>query len=253
MMRSPTEKKQRRKPQSQTDVAVDQLRARIIDLVLEPGARLDESLLIQEFGLGRTPAREALNRLSAEGFVNIIPNRGGAYVRNLDFREVGEIVAAYELAERILGQLCQFDDERLIPDLVEIQQRYTKEVMARNYFGITAVNEEFHLRMYQTIKNNFIYSFATSIHRHARRLIVLIHKLESADRRLHDEQFELNIQQHQDIIAAIKAKDRAQFEDIIVSHAQYTHKRLANIIQAMPYDFKAAGLYKAEFLSLSRE
>jgi DNA-binding GntR family transcriptional regulator len=249
----PSEKKQGRKLQSQTDAAVDQLRARIIDLALQPGARLDESLLIQEFGLGRTPAREALNRLSAEGFVNIIPNRGGAYVRNLDFREVGEIVAAYELAERILGQLCQFDDQYLVPDLDKIQFRYTKEVKARNYLGITAVNEEFHLRMFRTINNNFVYSFATSIHRHARRLIVLIHKLESADRRLHDEQFELNVQQHYEIIAAIKEKNRAKFEDIIVSHAQYTHKRLANIIQAMPYDFKTAGLRRTDVFAFSRE
>jgi DNA-binding GntR family transcriptional regulator len=241
-MPKPTERKQRPKPQSQTEKAVDQLRARIIDLALEPGVRLEETLLIQEFGLGRTPAREALNRLAAEGFVNIIPNRGGAYVRGLDLREVGEIVAAYELAETILGQLCRFDDERLVPDLEEIQERYATEVTARNYLRITEVNEEFHLRMYKTIRNSFIYSFATSIHQHARRLIVLIHKLESADRRLHGEQFELNIKQHLDIIDAIKNKDHEQFAQDILLHAQYTHKRLANIIQTMPYDFNAEGL-----------
>jgi DNA-binding GntR family transcriptional regulator len=243
-MPKPTERKQRAKPQSQTEKAVDQLRARIIDLALEPGVRLEETLLIQEFGLGRTPAREALNRLAAEGFVNIIPNRGGAYVRGLDLREVGEIVGAYELAETILGQLCRFDDERLVPDLEEIQERYAKEVAARNYLRITEVNEEFHLRMYKTIRNSFIYSFATSIHQHARRLIVLIHRLESTDWRLHGEQFELNIKQHMDIIGAIKNKDHERFAQDILLHAQYTHKRLANIIQTMPYDFKADGLRK---------
>ena len=247
-MSKPTGRKQRAKPQSQTEKAVDQLRARIIDLALEPGVRLEETLLIQEFGLGRTPAREALNRLAAEGFVNIIPNRGGAFVRGLDLREVGEIVAAYELAETILGQLCRFDDERLVPDLEGIQERYTKEVNARNYLGITAVNEEFHLRMYKTIRNSFVYSFATSIHQHARRLIVLIHRLESSDWRLHDEQFELNVNQHLDIIGSIKSRDHERFAQNIILHAQYTHKRLANIIQSFPYDFKGDSLRKTALL-----
>jgi DNA-binding GntR family transcriptional regulator len=252
-MHKPAEKKQKAKPQSQTEIAVDQLRTRIIDMVLEPGARLEETLLIKEFGLGRTPAREALNRLSAEGFVNIIANRGGAYVRNLDFGEVGEIVAAYELVESILGQLCRFDDPGLVPDLEEIQQRYTEQVNRRNYLGITAVNEEFHLRMYRTIRNTFIYSFATSIHRHARRLIVLIHKLESAHSQLHDEQFQLNVRQHLDIIEAVRNKDREAFQEGIVSHSQYTHKRLANIIQSMPYNFKASDLRKPTSLTVSAE
>ncbi len=233
---------------SQTDIAVDRIRSRIIDLSLEPGSRLDESLLIEEFGLGRTPAREALNRLSAEGFVNFIANRGGAFVRNLDFREVGEIIGAYQLAEDILGQLCRFDDATLVSDLESIQRRYRTLVAARDYLGITAVNQEFHLRMYETIHNAFIYAFATSIHRHARRLIVLIHKLESTQPAVHDEQFELNVRQHDDLIEAIKAGDRDAFRSQIVAHARYTQKRLANIIHAMSFDLKDLKLTQTDLL-----
>lgn len=229
------DKKETDRMKSQTESAVDHLRTRIIDLTIAPGARLDETLLIQEFGLGRTPAREALNRLAAEGFVTIVPNRGGAYVRNLDLPEVGEIVSAYELAENILGRLCRFDHPGLVADLETIQHEYTKHVQARSYIDITAVNERFHLRMYETIGNHFIYSFATSVHRHARRLIVLIHKLESTNARIHDEQFDLNIRQHIDIIVAIRQKSREEFRDLIGNHAQYTHLRLGGVIKSMPF------------------
>jgi DNA-binding GntR family transcriptional regulator len=235
MMDNRTDKNKSVQMQSQTESAVDHLRTRIIDLTIAPGARLDETLLIQEFGLGRTPAREALNRLSAEGFVKIVPNRGGAYVRNLDLPEVGEIVSAYELSENILGQLCRFDHPDLVADLEAIQLAYTGHVRARSYIDITAVNERFHLRMYETIGNHFIYSFATSVHRHARRLIGLIHKLESTDVRTHDEQFDLNIRQHIDIIAAIRQKNREMFRDLIGDHAQYTHLRLGGVIKSMPF------------------
>lgn len=237
---------------SQTDIAVEQIRSRIIDLSLEPGSRLDESLLIEEFGLGRTPAREALHRLSAEGFVIFIAKRGGAYVRNLDLREVGEIIGAYQLAEDVLGQLCRFDDATLVSDLENIQRRYRTLVAARDYLGITAVNEEFHLRMHETIHNAFTYAFATSIHRHARRLIVLIHKLESTQPTVHDEQFELNVRQHDDLIAAIRAGDRKAFRSRIGAHARYTQRRLANVIHAMSFDLKDLKLTQTELqLSLA--
>lgn len=237
-MKSRTIKRARPNTPSQTDVAVEKIRSLIIDLVLEPGARLDEVRLVTEFKLGRTPAREALNRLAVEGFVSIVPNRGGAHVRHLNFSEITQIIVAYSLSESILGQLCRFDDEALVADLEEIQKRYAKMVKARNYLGITAVNQEFHLRMYRTIQNHFIYGYATTIHRHARRLIVLIHKLESAEPNLHGAQFELNVRQHVDIIDAVRRRNRDRFHKLIVLHAQYTQKRLANIIQAMPVDFK---------------
>jgi len=230
------------KSKSLTEVALDQLRDRILEMDIEPGVRLEEALLVKEFGFGRTPAREALSRLAAEGFVTIIPNRGGAFVRSLDFREVGEIVAAYELAEGLLGLLCRFEDPNLVEDLEEIQTRYRREVDALNYLAITEINEEFHLRMYQSIRNSFIESFAVNIHRHARRLIVLIHKLESADLRRHREQFEINVQQHETIIGALKARNRQRFAAEIAEHARYTHKRLANIIMGMPFDINPAEL-----------
>lgn len=233
---------QKAKSKSLTEVALDQLRDRILEMDIEPGVRLDEALLVKEFGFGRTPAREALSRLTAEGFVTINPNRGGAFVRSLDFREVGELVAAYELAESLLGLLCRFEDQTLVADLEEIQARYQREVDALNYLAITEINEEFHLRMYRSIRNRFIESFAINIHRHARRLIVLIHKLESVDLRRHRKQFEINVQQHKDIIAALKAGDRQRFATEIAEHARYTHKRLADIITSMPFDINPAEL-----------
>src|ERR1700736_6282275 len=60
---------------SQTEAAVDLIRMKIIDMSLEPGSKLDEPLLRNHFKLGRTPAREAISRLVAEGLVTIFRNR----------------------------------------------------------------------------------------------------------------------------------------------------------------------------------
>lgn len=232
---------------SQTDAALDLMRAKIIDLTLEPGSRIDEPLLIKKFKLGRTPAREAINRLVAEGLVNIVPNRGGTYVRGLDFREIGEVVAAQQLAESILAQLCRFEDPTLVADLEAIQERYVREVEQRTYLGITSVNEEFHLRMHRSLGNSFFFEFAQSTHRQVRRLLVLIYKMEEAEQNVLNDQFEMNLDEHRQIIEAIRKHDRARLRELLPHHARQAQQRLLRLlssktIEPLTLDLRPLGL-----------
>src|ERR1700709_2708046 len=65
-----------RPPRSFAEQAYDLLEEMIVTLVLPPGATLTESMLIEQTGLGRTPMREALQRLSDVGLIDIIPRQG---------------------------------------------------------------------------------------------------------------------------------------------------------------------------------
>jgi DNA-binding GntR family transcriptional regulator len=233
--RSPSKRSSRKTAQepreaSQTDAAVDLIRSKIIDMSLQPGSRLDEPLLRNHFKLGRTPAREAVNRLVAEGLVNISPNRGGMFVRGLDFVEIGEVIMAYQLVETVLAQLCSFDDDSLVADLEEIQARYTREVRGKAFLGITSVNEEFHLRMHRSIGNALFYEFALSTHRHLRRLLVLIYKIENREQNVLEAQMAINLEEHVRIIDAIRGGDRAALSQILPAHAQQAQTRLARIL-----------------------
>lgn len=216
---------------SQTEAAVDMIRSRIVDLTLEPGSRVDERLLIDRFGLGRTPAREAVNRLVAEGFVRTMPNRGGTYVRKLDLDEMGEVVVAHQLAETILGHLCTWTDQALLPDLMSIQRRYTACVMRRDFLAITQLNQDFHLRMQRTIGNPLFYDFAETTHRHVRRLNVYVYVAEASDAEYQSSQFAANLDQHNRIIEAIERQDRPELVRLLPDHARYTQKRLVRLLE----------------------
>ncbi len=216
---------------SQTDTALDVIRSRIIDMTIEPGSRIDERLLVDRFRLGRTPAREAINRLVAEGFVNIMPQRGGTYVRKLDLDEMGEVVVAHQLAESILGQMCHLDDASLLPDLMAIQRKYTDCVRRREFLAITQLNQDFHLRMHRTIGNALFYDFAESTHRHVRRLNVYIYERESADPEFQSAQFASNLDQHNQIIEAVEKRDRTALIELLPDHAKYTQIRLLRLLQ----------------------
>ena len=220
----------KRRGASQTEAAVDLIRLKIIDMSLEPGSKLDEPLLRNHFKLGRTPAREAISRLVAEGLVTIFPNRGGMFVRGLDLIEIGEVMMAYQLVESVLAQLCRFEDQNLVVDLEEIQARYTLEVRRKSFLGITSVNEEFHLRMHRSIGNALFYEFALSTHRHVRRLLVLIYKIENTERNVLESQMEINIGEHVGIIDAIRHGDRAKLNQLLPAHAQQAQTRLTRIL-----------------------
>ncbi|WP_171046596.1 GntR family transcriptional regulator [Pseudarthrobacter sp. NamE5] len=217
---------------TQTDEALQKIRSRIIDLTMAPGSRIDEPLLLSDFGLGRTPAREAINRLVAEGFVNVLPNRGGTFVRKLDLEEIGQIVVAHQLAENVLGQLCNLDDESMADDLMDIQNRYEKAVKKLDYLLITALNEDFHLRIHSSMGNSFFFDFAQSTHRHVRRLNVHLYKLESAEPQARDEQFSRNLREHELIIDAVRKKDRSVLTSLLPQHARGTQDRLVRILQS---------------------
>jgi DNA-binding GntR family transcriptional regulator len=215
---------------SQTEAAVDLIRSQIIDLSLEPGSKLDEPLLVNHFKLGRTPAREAISRLIAEGLVNSLPNRGGTFVRNLNLAEIGEVIFAYQLVETVMAQLCRFDDPGIVEDLEAIQARYIQQIRSKSFLGITSVNEEFHLRMHRSIGNALFFEFALSTHRHVRRLLVLLYKLENAAKSVLEAQLEINMGEHKEIINAIRTKDRRSLNALLPAHARQAQTRLLRVM-----------------------
>jgi DNA-binding GntR family transcriptional regulator len=215
---------------SQTEAAVDLIRSQIIDLSLEPGSKLDEPLLVNHFKLGRTPAREAISRLIAEGLVNSLPNRGGTFVRNLNLAEIGEVIFAYQLVETVMAQLCRFDDPGIVEDLEAIQARYIQQIRSKSFLGITSVNEEFHLRMHRSIGNALFFEFALSTHRHVRRLLVLLYKLENGAKSVLEAQLEINMGEHKEIINAIRTKDRRSLNALLPAHARQAQTRLLRVM-----------------------
>src|SRR5690348_17070326 len=81
------------------------LRDRIVTRGLPPGARLVELELAQQFDSSRTPVREALKRLSAEGLVSIDPARG-MVVREIDPAEAEDIYVIREVIDGLAGRLA---------------------------------------------------------------------------------------------------------------------------------------------------
>lgn len=87
------------RPTTLRELALRYLRDRIVSGALAPGARLSDLLLAREMGISRTPVREAIQQLAADGLAEIIPH-AGALVRRVDAAELDEL---YELRSLLEG------------------------------------------------------------------------------------------------------------------------------------------------------
>jgi DNA-binding GntR family transcriptional regulator len=92
-------------PPSLTEQAYAALEERIVTLVLEPGQVLSENTLAASLGIGRTPIREALQRLAREGLIVILARRG-VMVSQINVQNQLELLRVRRELERLMAQLA---------------------------------------------------------------------------------------------------------------------------------------------------
>ncbi len=126
------------------DVA-ERLRQQIFNRELEPGAWIDEQKLAAEYGISRTPLREALKVLAVEGLVTMKLRRG-AYVTEMSATDVAQVYHLMALLESdAAGQVAQHGTAAQIAELQTLHDRLEKQVRQRDAFFAT--NEQFHVTL----------------------------------------------------------------------------------------------------------
>ncbi len=132
------------------------LQQEIITTTLPPGTLLREAEVMERFGVGRTPVREALLRLQHDGFV-VVVGRRGTFVSEI---KISDLAAIYEVrarlepwATRLAVERANDDDRKAVHDLIaevgKIQEGCGPEVLL-------SVDWQVHQFIYRTSKNSFL-------------------------------------------------------------------------------------------------
>jgi DNA-binding GntR family transcriptional regulator len=151
---------------SERDRAYDLLIERILDGRLAPGERLIEAALSEEFGLSRTPLREALFLLQREGFVETKLRRGFS-VRSLSEREAREIYTIVAHLEILAVRESWPQIISLCKELRAINKRF---LAVRTTPGrAVAADQEFHRHLVSRCPNDTLVGILQTLHRHVLR------------------------------------------------------------------------------------
>jgi len=154
---------------SLTQRAYRRIEELIVTLQLSPGEVLSETVLAERLGIGRTPVREALQRLAREGLVTILARRG-ILVSDLDVRRQMKLLEVRRELERLLARLGARRanaDERAAFALIATGMREAAENNDEMQF--MRLDRQLNLLMCRAARNDFITSAMTLTHGQSRR------------------------------------------------------------------------------------
>ncbi len=202
----------------------ERLRERIFSHDLPPGTWVDEQALAEQYGISRTPLREALKVLASEGLVTLKPRRG-CYVTEISERDLDEVFSIMALLE---GDCARAVASRATePELAELQRIHREledAAAARDINRFFEANQAFHHAL-QTIADNH---WLLHVIEDLRKVIKLSrhHSLFSEGR------LEQSLAEHRAILDALVARDADGAEQHMRTHIRSGRSALARIAAA---------------------
>lgn len=184
------------------------IRQRIYNRELEPGSWIDEMKMVEEFGISRTPLREALKVLAAEGLVTMKVRRG-AYVTEVseqDLRDVYHLLSLLESdAAAVVAEKATDSD---LQALKTMHQQLEAAIHDANLFF--QLNEQFHLQLLKLCNNRFLTQTVADL-----RKVMKLNRHQSLFRQ---GRIEDSFREHSDIMRCICARDAESARRAVQEH-----------------------------------
>jgi DNA-binding GntR family transcriptional regulator len=211
-----------------------ELRHMAITFRFFPGERLNEAILAKELGVSRTPLREALNRLSAEGFLTFSVNQG-FFRKPLDVKEIFDLYEFRQQMEMAAVSLAveRATDEQLL-ELERFAEQSAENTADRALEEVIALDEEFHERLIALTGN---IEMRNSL-RNVNDRIQYVRWVDMNGRRSETQT------QHKEIVRALRQRDREKCMRLMGEHIGH---RLDQIID------KVERCYGRIYVSAGRE
>lgn len=213
--------------------AYEQIRRKIVSLALPPGATVDESALQEELGVGRTPIREALQRLSLEKLVTIVPRRG-IFVTEIaitDLQRLFEVRIELEtLAARLATERGTAAHWRAMEEALD---RVSQAADTSNE-ELIVTDEVCHQILYAATDNKFLQDTLVTLYALSLRLWYFALADVTDVRQA--------LAEHRELLNALRAGDAERAEKILAEHIKnFQQEILTAMIGGTPFGTTGAG------------
>lgn len=186
------------------------LRQMLVEGAIAPGAKLNERELAELLNVSRTPLREAIKMLAAEGLVELLPNRGAIAVSLTE----EDVLNTFEVMAGLEGLSGELAAQRITPaELAEIQAMqfemmaaYTRRDLSTYY----AINARIHRAINAAAKNPVLLTVYNQVNA---RLQALRFRSNQDG-----EKWKAAVKEHERMIEALSARDAAGMREVLVAH-----------------------------------
>ena len=195
-------------PRALYEEVAELLRQRIFARELAPGSWIDEMRLAEEYGISRTPLREALKVLATEGLVTMKMRRG-AYVTEVNDKDQRDVYHLLSLLESdAAGVVAAHASDAELAELNDIHQELAAAVGNTDKFF--AINERFHMRLLEIANNRWRDQMVADLRK--------VMKLNRHNSLLKSGRIEESLREHQALLEALLKRDASESVACMQAH-----------------------------------
>ncbi len=192
------------------DELVERLRTLIVEGTLEPGLKVPERDLCEQFAVSRTPLREALKVLAADGLVTLTPNRG-AWVSKLTLSELEEVFPVMGALEALSGELaCARITDAQVAAVRTLHERMVAHYNAGELDAYFASNQKIHEAILDAADNETLSAQYRSLSTRIRRARYVANMTK--------ERWAQAVEEHHQILGALEARDGTRLAATLRKH-----------------------------------
>lgn len=190
-----------------------------------PGTKLDEQELCDRYNVSRTPVREALKLLAADGLVEIRPRRGAIVptIKPIVLCEMFEVMAELEgMCGRLAARRIKPNEKK---ELIDLHKRCEKYLFDHDSEGYYEENKNFHFAIYYASHNSFLIDQATSLHKR-------LHPYRRLQLRVHNRMNQ-SYSEHEALLNAILEGDEVRAEKLLKEHVAIQGEKFTDLISSL--------------------
>src|SRR6476469_7574431 len=199
------------------DEILTRLRDHIVEGNIPDGGRIPERQLCEMLGISRTPLREALKVLAAEGLIELLPNRG-ARVRQLSERDLGEL---FDIMGGLESLACENISDGEIAEIERLHYEMYGFYLHRDMHGSFRVNQLIHQKIVEASRNTTLLSAYANFAGRIRRIRYSANFARKRDR------WGEAMREHEAILEALRRRAGSELSDILFKHLR--NKRTAAV------------------------
>lgn len=201
------------------DQVAARLRAMLVEGQIAPGAKLNERRMCELLRVSRTPLREAIKLLAAEGLVDLLPNRGAVAVKLSE----ADVLNTFEVLAGLEGMSGELAAQRITDDEIAETRALHYEMLAcfarRDLSGYYRINARIHSAINDAAKNPLL----TKTYRGVNARVQSLRFRTNQD----EVRWKQAVKEHGRMIEVLEARDAGALRSVLIEHLQ--HKRDAVI------------------------
>jgi DNA-binding GntR family transcriptional regulator len=202
----------------ESDRVENELRRLILTLELEPGTAVSESALMKRYGWGRTPLREAFQRLAEQSLVQILP-RQGVIITPLSVFDFVEMMDAMAMVIGVAASLaCKRLSEEEFAYLEEIVSQGEAAEKKHDFVKVAELDYEFHRALAQATGNRYLSRYLLHLHQVATRFNFAAWKRDGTASQ--------SIGEHRQILDTLRQREPTAAKAVMLTHIEQARQRV---------------------------